>query len=158
MPTGAKAVANEIEARASSPWSYLSRTAPIAIARPRQAAPIATAPHCQPNARISTGTRAPASAPPAGTPVCLMEKMRENIAAGAARTRITELAGVVRPYPRPTMKPPSSTSGGEALAASARPHRASTRPAWLTRIGPKRATQPPAAAEPIMLPQYVTAM
>ena len=46
----------------------------------------------------------------------------------------------------------SSMSGAQPLAASARPPRQSASPAWLTRIGPKRATQPPAAAEPSMLP------
>jgi len=67
------------------------------IASARQARPIASAPHCQPTASISAGTSAPASTPPAGTPVCLMENVSENSRGGAARTRITELAGVVGP-------------------------------------------------------------
>ena len=42
---------------------------------------------------------------------------------------------------------------GPSTPASARPAQASASPAWLTRIGPKRAIQPPAAAELIMLPK-----
>ena len=66
------------------------------MASARQAPPITIAPHCQPKARISVGTSRPASAPPAGTPVCLMEKMSEKYLRGVC-TRIEELAGVVGP-------------------------------------------------------------
>ena len=46
---------------------------------------------------MSIGTNRPASTPPAGTPVCLMENTSAKMDGGAARTRITELAGVVGP-------------------------------------------------------------
>jgi len=59
--------------------------------------PIATAPPRHPNPRISAGTSRPAIAPPAGTPVCLIEKVSETCDGGVARTRISELAGVVGP-------------------------------------------------------------
>src|SRR6185436_19544460 len=53
---------------------------------------------------------------------------------------------------------PSNTSGSFAEAASESPVRHASRPIWLIRIGPTRAIQPPAEADPIIAPRYTVAM
>ena len=68
-----------------------------ASASAMQAAPTASAAPFQPNATTMGGTSAPASAPPAGTPVCLIEKTIGIHLAGVTRASTCELAGVGGP-------------------------------------------------------------
>src|SRR5258706_15226856 len=65
---------------------------------------------------------------------------------------------MVGPKPSPNTNAPSSTSGSRAAAARARPMRQASSPIWLRRIGPSRAIQPPADADPIIEPRYTVAM
>jgi hypothetical protein len=85
-----------------------------------------------------------------------MEKVSARRCGGAARARIIELAGVAGPYPRPRKSAPRTTAQINPLEAAARPKRHSKRPICETRIGPKRADQPPAVAVPIIEPTYTT--
>jgi hypothetical protein len=60
------------------------------------AATVTSAP-CQPAASITLGTRAPASIPPSGTPVCLSENTSDMRCAGVVSASSQELAGVIGP-------------------------------------------------------------
>ena len=51
----------------------------------------------QPSATASAGSAAPASAAPAGTPVCLIENVSAMREGGAARTSTCDDAGVIGP-------------------------------------------------------------
>lgn len=52
---------------------------------------------CQPSHSDSPGTSAPASMPPAGTPVCLIENTSAMRCAGVVSASRCELAGVIGP-------------------------------------------------------------
>ena len=52
---------------------------------------------CQPSHSDSPGTSAPASMPPAGTPVCLIENTSDMRCAGVVSANRCELAGVIGP-------------------------------------------------------------
>ena len=107
----------------------------------------------QPNSSANSGTRAPASIPPSGTPVCLIENTSEESRGGVWRARMCELAGVAGPSPTPSMNPASASAGHQAdvIMASAAMEIAS--PAWLMRIGPKRGTAPPLSSEAVIAPE-----
>ncbi|MCZ7563191.1 MAG: hypothetical protein M5U08_04720 [Burkholderiales bacterium] len=77
--------------------SNRARSGCIATAATRQAAARTTSVRCQPIASASGGATAPASAPPIGTPVCLIEKMSAIIGRGVAAARMCELVGVTNP-------------------------------------------------------------
>ena len=90
----------------------------------------------QPNSIAKSGTRAPASIPPSGTPVCFIEKTSEENRAGVWRARIWELAGVAGPSPTPSRKPAMASTGHHAVVISASAAMETSNPAWLIRIGP----------------------
>ena len=52
---------------------------------------------CQPTPSATTGSSAPASAAPTGTPVCLIENVSAIRDGGAVRARICDDAGVIGP-------------------------------------------------------------
>ena len=52
---------------------------------------------CQPMRNAATGSSAPANAAPAGTPVCLIEKVSAIRDGGAVRARTCDDAGVIAP-------------------------------------------------------------
>ena len=51
----------------------------------------------QPSTAASAGSAAPASAAPAGTPVCLIENVSASLDGGAVRTSTCDDAGVIGP-------------------------------------------------------------
>ena len=63
----------------------------------RQHAATKASAHLHPNSTVTMGTRAPASAVPAGTPVCFNEKMNLRLLAETALASKCELAGVMGP-------------------------------------------------------------
>ncbi len=69
----------------------------------------------------SAGTRRPATAAPAGTPVCLIEKIIERMRGGEAAARIVELAGLTRPCAVPNSTPQTASSIAYAPEPQARP-------------------------------------
>ena len=107
----------------------------------------------QPSSMTNSGTRAPASIPPRGTPVCLIEKTSEDSRAGVWRVRMWELAGVAGPSPMPSRNPASASTGHQAVVVSASAAIEIARPAWLMRIGPKRGTAPPLSSEAVIAPE-----
>ena len=90
----------------------------------------------QPNSMTNKGTRAPASIPPSGTPVCLMENTSEENRAGVCRARMWELPGVAGPSPTPSRNPAKASTGHQAVVISASAAMEIKSPAWLMRIGP----------------------
>ena len=67
------------------------------------------------------GINSPANAPPRGTPVCLMENINENLFFGVVLTKISELAGVIGPYPIPKKIEPKILSSKKSLSIKNNP-------------------------------------
>ena len=66
---------------------------------------------------ISGGSSSPASMPPIGVPVCLIEKTSGCHGGGACRDRICELAGFSIPVPRPISSAATRAIGQTGTAA-----------------------------------------
>ena len=106
----------------------------------------------QPSSTTKNGTSAPASAPPSGTPVCLIEKTSAERCGGVWRARMCELAGVAGPSPRPRATAHAARTGQDPEAVSATAAAETASPAWLMRIAPMRGTSPPLSSEAVIAP------
>lgn len=103
------------------------------------------------------GTIRPATTPPRGTPVCLMEKTRAYRRGSVVLASMELLAGVIGPYPRPMSMEPSATIERAGSVIISNPVVASPRETWLARIGPQRRTANAPICVANVAPKYTIA-
>ena len=89
----------------------------------------------------------PASAPPIGTPVCLIENTSGARRGVENRAKICELAGVDGPMPMPSINATGTINQITPKLNINVPHAAPIRQTWLARSGPTLIIVLPAALE-----------
>ena len=97
--TSAMAASGEVNSRmpGSRSSSQCRRESCSSSMRTRQNSATSEIPPCQPTASAAEGISSPASMPPQGTPVCLIEKIRLMRGPVAKRDSRCEAAGLVKP-------------------------------------------------------------
>jgi hypothetical protein len=98
------------------------------------------------------GAIKPATTPPNGWPVCLIEKIRFRFRGVATRIIRCEAAGFVSPYPVPRTTEPATSPQISAVAINTQPPATNKAAVWFVRIPPKRRTNTPAIVDIPMAP------
>lgn len=123
--------------------SSRSRCDPIATTAPNPTPIAINTAAGHPQAAATGASTNPASAPPAGAPACLIEKISVRCRGGAVAANIRLPAGGEGPYPTPITSPETSNAGHHPLAATSNPAPASKAPACKLRTGPHRTSKGP---------------